>query len=96
MIRLLFSWSLGYIVAAVATMDLRVAVHRGRAYSTRKRLLHTVHRDQSLHYLWHGNSGFLRARNRNGLSLLAYMARDGEASKGFAQFASGQAGCQQA
>ncbi|PSN43276.1 hypothetical protein C0J52_11473 [Blattella germanica] len=75
----------GYLAAAVAAVDLLVAVHRGRADGTRPRVLHPVHRDEPLHHLRHGHRRLLCAGDRHVHPLLAHLAGDGKAPEGSAQ-----------
>lgn len=82
---------MGNIVAAVATLDLRVALHRGRENGTRRVVLHTVHRNEPLHHLRHGDSRVLRTRVHHGNFVLANMEGNGETSKGPAESAGQQA-----
>jgi hypothetical protein len=90
------SLRLGHIPPALATLDLRLAVHRGRAHGTGVLVLHPVHRDQSLHNVRHGHRRLLRPRHRHDLPLLAHLAGDGETAEGPAEPPGRQAGRQQA
>lgn len=86
---------MGNISVTLATLDLRLALYRGQENSTRDNVLYSVHRDKSLHHLWHRYCRILRARQRNDISVLADMARNGEEEKGPDEFARGKTGCQQ-
>lgn len=74
----------------MAAMDIQLAIHRRRTYSTGERLLHTIHRDKSLHYVWHGDCGILRSGYRYVRIILANMEGNGEETKRFTKFTSGK------
>jgi hypothetical protein len=86
----------GHLPAAVATMDLLVAVHRGRANSSGPRVLHPVHRDEPLHHIRHSHRCVLRPSDGDVHPVLAYLEGDGEATEGPAKPAGRQEGQQQA
>lgn len=79
---------MGYKFTIMATVDIQLAIYRRSAYSARKRLLYTIHRNESLHYVWYGNCSFLRTGNRNVRFILANMERNGEKTKRFTKFTS--------
>jgi len=85
----------GYLLAAVAAMDLLMAVHRGTADSSGPRVLHPVHRDEPLHHIRYGHRRVLRSRHGHVYPVLAHMERNGEAAKGPSEFAGRQEGQQQ-
>jgi len=86
----------GHLLAAVATMDLLVAVHRGTTDGSGPRVLYPVHRDEPLHHIRYGHRRVLRSRDGHVYPVLAHMERDGEAAKGPSEFAGRQEGQQQA
>lgn len=51
---------LGHIVAIMAAVDLRLAVHRRQTYGTGRRLLHTIHTNESIYYIRYGYCCVLR------------------------------------
>jgi len=87
---------LGYIVAALATLDLRVAIHRGSKDRAKDRVLHPIHRDEPLHHLRHGHRRVLCSCHDNDIPLLADLERDEETSEGLTELASRQARREQA
>lgn len=74
----------------MAPVDLRVAVHRGPENRAGERVLHSVHRDESLHHFRDGYRRFLRARLGHVLPLLQDMEGDQEKAEGSAQSAGRQ------
>lgn len=87
---------LGYIAASLATLDLRVAVHRGSKNCADILVLHPIHRDESLHHLRHGHRRVLCSCHDNDDPLLADLEGDEETSEGPAEFAGRQARREQA
>jgi hypothetical protein len=85
----------GHLPATVATVDLLVAVHRGRAHSSRQWVLHPVHRNEPLHHVRDSYCSVLRPRDSDVHSVLAYLEGDGEAAEGPAKPAGWQEGQQQ-
>jgi len=85
----------GHLFAAVATVDLLMAVHRGTTDGSGPRMLHPVHRDEPLHHIRYGHRRVLRSRDGHVYPVLAHMARDGEAAEGPSEFAGRQEGQQQ-
>lgn len=86
----------GHLPAAVAAVDLLVAVHRGRADGSGPRVLHPVHRDEPLHHIRHGHRRVLRPCDGHVHPVLAHLEGDGEAAEGPAKPAGRQEGQQQA
>jgi len=87
---------LGYIAAPLATLDLRMAVHRGSKDCAESLVLHPIHRDKSLHHLRHGHRRVLCSCHDNDVPLLADLAGDEETSEGPAEFAGWQTRREQA
>lgn len=78
---------MGVQFGSVAAVDLRVAVHRRRAEGPAAGVLHSVHRDEPVHYVRDGDRGVLCARDSDGVSVLQDMVGDAEATEGPAEFA---------
>lgn len=87
---------LGYFVASLATLDLRLAVHRGSKDRAAVRVLHPIHRDEPLHHLRHGHRRVLCSCHDNDNSVLADLEGDEETAEGSAEFAGRQARREQA
>lgn len=87
---------MGYIAASLATLDLRVAVHRGSKDRAEVRVLHPIHRDEPLHHLRHGHRRVLCSCHDNDNPLLADLEGDEETSKRSAELAGRQARREQA
>jgi hypothetical protein len=85
----------GHLPAAVATVDLLVAVHRGRAHSSGPWVLHPVHRNEPLHHIRDSHRSVLRPRNGDVHPVLAHLEGDGEAAEGPTKPAGWQEGQQQ-
>lgn len=77
-------WCVGVQFSIMATLDLRMAIHRWGEKSATKRVLHSVHRDEPVYYVWDSNRGVLCASVGDGLSLWQDMERDEETAEGFA------------
>lgn len=91
-----FRMRVGHLLAAVATMDLLMAIHRGTTDRSGPRVLHPVHRDEPLHHIRYSHRRVLCSRDGHVYPVLAHMERDGEAAKGPSEFAGRQEGEQQA
>lgn len=89
-----FSVCMGNFVVVVATLDLRLAVYRGKKNSTHERLLHSIYRDKSLHHIRYSNRRILRACFCDDHTILADMEGDQEATKRSSVLASRKTGCQ--
>lgn len=76
---------MGYLAAAVATVDLLLALHRGKADCATRGLLHPVHRDEPLHHLRHRHRRLLRSGDGHVLPLLQDMEGDHEEAEGPSQ-----------
>lgn len=87
---------MGYIVASLATLDLRVAVHRGSKNRAIDRMLYPIHRDEPLHHLRHGHRRVLCSCHDNDNPVLADLEGDGETAEGSAKLAGRQARREQA
>lgn len=85
-----FQECVGHQCGSLASLDLQLALHRRGTNSSRYRMLHSVHRNEPLHYFWHCNRSLLRSCDGDVCSLLEDLAGDGKASKRPAQFAGGQ------
>lgn len=88
-----FSMCMGNFAASMATVDLRLALHRRPTNGTHKRLLHSIHRDKSLHYIWYRDCCILHACHCDDYSLLADMEGDQETTERSSLFTSWKTGC---
>lgn len=92
----LFSVRLGHIAASLAALHLRLAVHRGSEDRAGDRVLHSIHRDESLRHLHHSHRRLLRSRLRYDDLVLADMEGDEETAEGTAELAGREARREQA
>lgn len=73
---------LGYIAASLAALYLRLAVHRGPKDRAGDRVLHSIHRDESLRHLHYSHRRILCSCLRNDDIILADMEGDKETTEG--------------
>jgi len=86
-----FSFSSGrvdHFSRSMAPVDIPVADHRRSPDRAGNTVLHTVHTDQSVHYLRHGHCRVLRAGDGHVFSVLSYIQRDEKETKRLAKSAS--------
>lgn len=74
---------MGHKSPPLATMDLRLALHWGKANCSRVQVLHSVHWDKSLHHFWHCYCCILHPCVDYAVSLLPNLYGDRKATERF-------------
>ncbi len=71
-----FSLRVGHIIAAMAAVDLRLALYRRQKNGARRRLLYSVYTNESIHHICYRHRRLLRTSVCDVLALLEDMAGD--------------------